>query len=121
MRDCEGREITYLRLSVTSRCTLRCGYCRSGAPEPAQFELTLEELVRVARACAALGVEKVRLTGGEPLLREDILELTARIAALPGVRELAMTTNAQRLPGMAAALEKCGSWARQYQRRFPQA
>jgi len=108
MRDCHNREITYLRLSVTSRCTLRCGYCRGGAQEPAQDELTGDEFVRIARAFAGLGIEKIRLTGGEPLLREDILSLTERVAALDGITELAMTTNAQRLPGMAVALKRAG-------------
>src|SRR5258707_6986361 len=85
-----------LRVSVTDRCNLRCRYCM---PEqeyvwlPKQSILTFEEIARLVGVFAALGVEKVRLTGGEPLLRHDLATLTGMLARIDGVRDLAMTTN----------------------------
>lgn len=108
MKDEWGRDITYLRLSVTERCQLNCAYCRGGENKASVEELSAQEFARIARAMAALGVTKVRLTGGEPLLREDILEIVERLHAIEEIREITLTTNAQRLPGMAAALKKAG-------------
>jgi GTP 3',8-cyclase len=109
MLDQNGRLIKYLRLSVTERCNLRCSYCRKeegGCPK--QEELAAEEFIRIARACAALGINRVRVTGGEPLLRKDILSIVQGLSALEGIDEVTMTTNAQFLAGQAAALRQAG-------------
>ena len=89
------RQITYLRLSVTDRCNLRCTYCMAEEMEflPKQKVLSLEEMQRIAAAFVELGVSKIRLTGGEPLVRRGITELAASISALDGLDELTMTTN----------------------------
>ena len=109
MKDRYGRNIEYLRLSLTERCTLKCAYCRSGEGAcPKRSELSARDLVRVVRAAASLGIRKVRLTGGEPMLRRDLLELIAGIRAIDGIAEIAMTTNAQHLPGQAEALRRAG-------------
>ena len=109
MLDAEGRRIEYLRLSVTERCTLKCAYCRADEGLcPKQRELDAAGLMRIVRALAGLGVTKVRLTGGEPLLRRDIEEIARGIRACPGITEIAMTTNAQALPGRAKALKAAG-------------
>ena len=105
------RPLGSLRVSVTDRCNLRCRYCM---PEqeyvwlPKQSILTFEEITRLVRVFASLGVEKVRLTGGEPLLRHDLPTLTAMISRVPGVRDLAMTTNALLLAKHAVALHQAG-------------
>ncbi len=109
MIDQFGRTIDYLRLSVTERCTLRCAYCRADEGIcPKKEELNTEEFLRIARACAALGISKVRVTGGEPLLRRDILEIVHGLAVIEGITEVDMTTNAQMLQGKAAALKQAG-------------
>ena len=109
MIDQYGREISYLRLSLTERCQLRCTYCRAeeGACPKAE-ELSAEDFARIVRVMTRLGINKVRLTGGEPLLRKDILEIIARVGSVPGLKDLSMTTNAQMLPGKAAALKAAG-------------
>ena len=109
MIDQYNREITYLRLSLTERCQLRCTYCRAeeGACPKAE-ELSAEDFARIVRVMTHLGINKVRLTGGEPLLRKDILEIVSRVGAVPGLKDLSMTTNAQMLPGKAAALKAAG-------------
>jgi len=104
-----GREITYLRLSLTERCTLRCDYCRADEDVcPRREELSAADFIRIGQACAALGIQKIRLTGGEPLLRKDLFEIIQGLAAIEGIRELTMTTNAQMLPGQAHALKAAG-------------
>jgi len=109
--DRHSRPLGSLRLSVTDRCNLRCGYCM---PEeeytwlPKADLLTFEELTRVARATAPLGVNKVRLTGGEPLLRRDLDQLVAGLAALPQLADIALTTNAVLLADQAEALFRAG-------------
>jgi len=111
LRDRFGRSVEYLRLSVTDRCDLRCTYCIpegfNGFEEPAHW-LTHDELVRVIGAFTAQGVSKVRLTGGEPLLRRDISQLAQRLGALPGIRDLSLSTNATRLALHAKALRQAG-------------
>ena len=110
-RDGYGREIDYLRLSLTDHCNLRCVYCM---PEsglrflPASDLLTAAELEQVVRAAVAVGFRKFRLTGGEPTLRADLVEIVARIATVPGVGDLSMTTNAILLPGLAEELRSAG-------------
>lgn len=91
-----NRRITYLRVSVTDKCNLRCVYCmpESGLPWlPKQEILSYEEIVEVVRAAATVGVQSIRLTGGEPLIRRDLFKLVAAIAAVPGIEDIALSTN----------------------------
>jgi GTP 3',8-cyclase len=109
--DPHGRRVDYLRLSVTDLCDLRCTYCMpaDGVRKIAHAEvLSLEELAEVARAAIALGVTKVRLTGGEPLVRRGILSLVRALAAAPGLETLAITTNGTRLAEAARSLAEAG-------------
>lgn len=105
-----GRRITYARISITDRCDFRCIYCMSEnmvfLPRPRI--LTLEELFQVSEALVSLGVEKIRITGGEPLVRKGALGLIRQIGGLPGLRELAITTNGSRLAEHAAQLKAAG-------------
>ena len=106
-----GRRIDYLRISLTDRCNFRCVYCMPALgvqflPRPEL--LSTEELLLVVRAAAAAGFRKIRLTGGEPSLRPDLIELVAAIKATPGIEHIAMTTNALRLKRQAAALKDAG-------------
>ncbi len=111
-RDLLGRPLTDLRVSVTDRCSLRCAFCMPGDREYEFLEraelLTYEETARLVRLFAGLGVTKVRLTGGEPLLRRDLHRLVALLAATPGVDDLALTTNGLLLARDAAALRAAG-------------
>ncbi|WP_077530142.1 GTP 3',8-cyclase MoaA [Vreelandella utahensis] len=104
-----GRTITYVRISVTDRCDFRCVYCMSEDMEflPRQQVLSLEEIARIARIFRELGVEKIRLTGGEPLVRKGIVKLVEDIGGL-GLNDLAMTTNGSQLPHMAHDLRAAG-------------
>lgn len=110
LTDSHGREITYLRLSVTDRCDFRCVYCMAEDMTflPRAEVLDSDELVALAEAFVALGVRKIRLTGGEPLVRPDLVEVVTRLAALPGLDELALTSNGARLAGQARALREAG-------------
>jgi cyclic pyranopterin phosphate synthase len=109
--DSFGRVHDNLRISVTDRCNIRCFYCM---PEtdvhfvPRAEILDFEEIERFARIAASLGVTKLRVTGGEPLLRRDLPVLIARLAAIPGIRDLALTTNGVLLPQLAAPLFEAG-------------
>ncbi len=105
-----GRRVRYVRISVTDRCDFRCVYCMSEEMTflPRAQVLTLEELALVARAFVELGVEKVRLTGGEPLVRRDIDTLVEQVGALPGLRDFAMTTNGAGLGKHAERLRQAG-------------
>jgi len=111
LTDQFGRRIDYVRLSVTDRCDLRCSYCIpegfTGFEEPAHW-LSFDEIERLIGAFARLGVSRIRLTGGEPLLRRDIAELAGRIAALPGIDDLSLSTNATQLDRHARALKAAG-------------
>jgi hypothetical protein len=103
MNDQYGRKIEYLRLSLTERCTLRCSYCRASEGLcPKQSELTADEFLRIVRIMASVGIKKVRLTGGEPMLRRDLLEIVSGIRAIDGIQEITMTTNASTSPGRRA-------------------
>src|SRR5271163_5336133 len=96
-KDSFNRQIAYLRISLTDRCNLRCVYCMplEGLRFLPNAEmLTAEEIERVVQAAVSVGFRKFRLTGGEPTLRLDLLEIVERIAKVPGVSELALTTNA---------------------------
>lgn len=111
MQDGWGREIDYLRLSVTDRCSLRCRYCMpaEGIVKRSHREiLSVEECVEIAQAAVQLGVKKIRLTGGEPLVRRGLLEICRRLRAIPGLRELCLTTNGLDLPQLAAPLRAAG-------------
>jgi cyclic pyranopterin phosphate synthase len=109
--DRYGRRIDYLRLSVTDRCDLRCSYCMPegfrGFEEPEHW-LSFDEIERLVGAFARLGVRRIRLTGGEPLLRRDVVGLAGRIAALPGIADLSLSTNATQLERHAHALKAAG-------------
>jgi cyclic pyranopterin phosphate synthase len=111
MYDSYKRRIDYLRISVTDKCNLRCRYCmpEEGVP-PRRHEdfLSHEQVVAVVRAAVGLGLTKIRLTGGEPLVKRGIVELAGMIRAVPGVRHLAMTTNGTLLGRYAAGLRKAG-------------
>ena len=111
LTDSYGRKINYLRLSVTDRCNLRCRYCMpaQGVPHKEPHEiLRYEALLRIARAAVAIGIEKVRITGGEPLVRPGIIAFLSQLATIPGLRHVALTTNGLLLPGMAADLYRAG-------------
>ncbi|MDT8895193.1 GTP 3',8-cyclase MoaA [Halomonas sp. I1] len=105
-----GRRVSYVRISVTDRCDFRCVYCMSEEMTflPREQVLTLEELGLVARAFTELGVEKIRLTGGEPLVRRDIDRLVTDVGALPGLKDFAMTTNGAGLGKYASRLREGG-------------
>lgn len=105
-----GRRVDYVRISVTDRCDFRCVYCMSEEMTflPRAQVLTLEELAMVARAFVELGVEKIRLTGGEPLVRRDIDRLVGDIGGLPGLKDFAMTTNGASLRKLAPRLREKG-------------
>lgn len=106
--DAQGRRMTYLRLSVTDRCNFRCAYCSPAHWGGKKDLLEAAELERIVRVFAAMGIRRVRLTGGEPTLRPDIVEVTSRIARVPGIEAVAMTTNAARLAAVAQPLRDAG-------------
>lgn len=109
--DAYGRRINYLRISVTDRCNLRCIYCMSPDQDgflPPSDLLTAGEIEIVAKSAAAQGFRKFRLTGGEPTLRPDLVEIVERLARIPGVDDLGVTTNAIRLASLAADLARAG-------------
>ncbi len=111
MKDGFGREINYLRLSLTDRCNLRCVYCmpmHGLTFVPNQELLTAPELEKVVQAAVEVGFHKVRLTGGEPTLRQDIVDIVRRLAKIDGLEQLVMTTNGYRLPYIAEELAEAG-------------
>lgn len=111
MKDTFGRSITYLRLSITELCNLRCRYCmpENGVPKRAHAELmTEEEMIQAVEAAAALGITKVRITGGEPLTKPNVISICRRTAAVKGIQETDLTTNGIRLPEMAKPLAEAG-------------
>lgn len=111
MKDSFGRKITYMRVSVTDRCNMRCTYCmplEGVAFKPRRGLLTDDEFVTIIQAAARLGIEKIRVTGGEPLTRGGVVDLVGRIADIPGIREVAMSTNGMLLGRHAHQLAKVG-------------
>ncbi|MDQ6963360.1 MAG: GTP 3',8-cyclase MoaA [Mariprofundales bacterium] len=112
MRDSFGRTLTYLRVSVTDRCNMRCDYCRPSASsylaESHSDMLSYEEIVRIISVAADLGVTKVRITGGEPLVRRDLPILIAQLSAITGIKDLALSTNAALLAEYARPLADAG-------------
>jgi len=110
LTDTQNRTVSYLRVSLTDRCNYRCTYCM---PEDVTFRprkdvLTFEEIAQLVRIFAENGVRRVRLTGGEPTVRADLPELVAMLAAIPGIDELAMTTNGHLLAELATTLRDAG-------------
>ncbi len=111
MRDAFGRTIEYLRLSVTQDCNLKCIYCMpdkkemkfSGSPM-----LSIDDMERIVSVLADMGIRKVRITGGEPLVRPDICDIVRRISSVPGVEEISLTTNGIRLAALAQELKAAG-------------
>ncbi len=108
LSDAQGRSIRYLRVSLTDRCNFRCSYCSPAELEPAEGLLRRAELARLFRLFAALGVRRVRLTGGEPTLRHDLVAIAADAAATPGIEDVALTTNGHRLAELVAPLRAAG-------------
>ena len=111
LTDPFGRSVDYVRLSVTDRCDLRCFYCLPGDyrdfSEPEEW-LTFTEIERVIAAFASLGVRRVRITGGEPLVRKNLPQLAGRLAAIPELEDLSLSTNAVALARHAGALREAG-------------
>ena len=110
-KDRFGREINYLRISVIDQCNLRCVYCmplRGLSFLPSEERLSATEIELIVRAAVSVGFHKFRLTGGEPTLRPDLVEIVERMAAVDGVRDIAMTTNAILLPRLARPLADAG-------------
>ena len=111
MNDRFGRDLNYLRISVVDRCNLKCLYCMPahGAGFQAWEELlNYDEIATLTRYFAELGIRKVRLTGGEPLVRKDVAELIFRIREIPEIEEIALSTNGVFLKGQARQLKKAG-------------
>lgn len=110
--DKYGRAITDLRISITDRCNYKCVYCRTGTDGPAYAELSFDEYLRMARLFVALGITKIRLTGGEPLLRNGLIEFVREVAKLRTVEgkppDIALTTNGHLLADLAQPLKDAG-------------
>ncbi len=111
LQDGFQRAINYMRISITDRCNLRCIYCMP--PEgvcwmPHEEILSFEEIERIVRATAMVGMRKIRITGGEPLVRRDVVDLIGRLSAIPGIQDVSMTTNAVLMPRFAEALVQAG-------------
>lgn len=106
-----GRPLTYLRISVTDRCNLRCVYCLPEKDiqwQEREKQLSVDEIARITEIAAWLGVKRIRLTGGEPLVHPHIVEIVKRIASLPGIEEVSLTTNAMLLETLARPLAEAG-------------
>ena len=111
MIDRLGRNITYLRISITDKCNLRCRYCMpaEGVCKKEHADMmTEDEIITAVEAAAALGITKLRITGGEPLVKKNILSICRRAAAVEGIREVCLTTNGLRLPVLAKDLKAAG-------------
>lgn len=111
MKDKYGRDITYLRISITDECNLRCLYCmpeEAGSAAKSCSLMSVDEIEEIVRQAAELGIYKIRITGGEPLVRPDVIEICRRVSAVPGIRELAVTTNGILLKDMAYQLKEAG-------------
>lgn len=111
MKDLYGRDITYLRMSVTELCNLRCRYCMpaEGIEKKAHDDMMSEEdMITAVRAAASLGIHKLRITGGEPLVKPNILSICEKSAAVEGIREVCLTTNGTLLPELAVPLREAG-------------
>ena len=109
-----GRPLLNLRISITQRCNLRCDYCHKEGEEIPSCsrgtaeEMTVDEIIRIARIAVSLDIGRIKLTGGEPLMRKDLCEIVNRIATIPGVKDLSITTNGTMLGFQAKELRACG-------------
>ena len=111
MIDKLGRDITYLRISVTDKCNLRCRYCmpEEGVCKKGHADmLTEDEIIHAVEAAAALGITKIRITGGEPLVKKNIVSICRRTAQVEGIKEVCLTTNGVLLPKLARPLKEAG-------------
>jgi cyclic pyranopterin phosphate synthase len=113
LNDNCGRPLLNLRIAVTPRCNLRCDYCHkegevSSCSKGTAEEMTVDEIVRIAKIAVSLGISRIKLTGGEPLMRKDICDIIKGIAAIPDLKDLSMTTNGAMLGFMAKKLRACG-------------
>jgi cyclic pyranopterin phosphate synthase len=108
LHDAQGRAISYLRVALTDRCNFRCTYCSPAAYEAPDGLLTRAELARLFRLFAGLGVRRIRLTGGEPTLRAEVVEIVADAAGTPGIEDVAITTNGHRLAELVEPLREAG-------------
>lgn len=110
MKDAQGREIKYLRVSVTDRCNLRCKYCMPNGIECVEHKdiLSFEEIRQIAVCGARLGITKIRLTGGEPLARKGCPELIRMLKEIPGIEKIAMTTNGTLVRAILPELVEAG-------------
>jgi len=107
--DRYGRPVDGLRISITDACNFSCIYChREGVPEKGRTLMTPEELGRIARLASELGIRKIKLTGGEPTLRPDVVEVVVRISEVEGIEDLSMTTNGSRMADLAYELAEAG-------------
>ena len=110
MFDLQGREINYLRVSITDKCNLRCRYCMPEGVDrlPMSDLLTLEEIRAVCRQASFLGIDRIKITGGEPLVRRGVVELVTMLRELPGIRQITMTSNGVLLPEFLPDLVRAG-------------
>ena len=108
IKDNFGRPITSLRISITSRCNLNCAYCHREGIKNAESEMQPEEVERVIKICSDFGIRKVKITGGEPLIRKDVVEIVSRINAIEKIKEISMTTNGMLLEKYALELKEAG-------------
>ncbi len=108
LKDAQGRIIAYLRLSLTDRCNFRCDYCSVSDYDEPGAVLTRPEIAHLIEIFARLGVRRVRLTGGEPTLRKEVVGIAADVSATPGIEEVAITTNGHRLAELARPLREAG-------------
>ena len=110
LTDAFNRRVTYLRLSVTDRCNLNCCYCAPSRPKlvPLDGLMSFEEMLRAVKIGVELGITKVRLTGGEPLCRQDIISFVAQLCRIPQLKDVGLTTNGVHLEQMAAGLKQAG-------------
>jgi len=112
MKDNYGRPLLNLRVAITQRCNLRCLYCHREGEErlvrDIAAEMTVDEIVHIVRIAVGLGISKVKLTGGEPLMRKDVVEIVRGIASIPGLKDLSMTTNGTLLDPLAEGLHAIG-------------
>lgn len=111
MKDGFGREINYLRISITDRCNFRCKYCmpEKGVELKTHEDiLSFEEIIQFVKAVAPLGITRVRVTGGEPLIRKGVIDFIKKLKSIKGIKDVSMTTNGSLLPDMAQYLKKAG-------------
>ena len=112
LKDNCGRPLLNLRIAITRKCNLRCSYCHGEGEKnqtrPFDSEMTVDEIVRIARIAVALGMNRMKLTGGEPLMRKDVIDIVKEVAAIPGLTDLSMTTNGTLLEPLADDLHEKG-------------